>query len=600
MFDGSSRRSTTRHVMMTMQSAMIVVVLTTLTLTLTHGAPTLTLTPATLPHSGGYVTVSWSGVSSPSKSDYLGLYAPATNPDSYDYGRYQATNASSWATGSGSFKMGPFPNMRVPISIRYVGAGGSSVASALLAPPPQDEPTGLHLAYGASEDEMVVMWTTGHGVSTPVVKYGVSPQDLTSAASAVTRSYGVGDMCEAPANSSRFFLDPGAIHVAVMDGLEAGKVYYYSVGSDGGLWSGIESFVANIAPGKGSDVRMAVYGDLGVAVPFTIHQEQQPQAANTLKWVGQYNPSMVYHNGDISYARGYAFLWEYYMQLNTMAVAAKYPYHVSIGNHEWDFVNDYGSTNPPRVPWRPSWTNYGTDSGGECGVPYVYRMVPTTDPIDPSSMDDLLYYDLVHGNVHLIVLSSETDFVLGSSQYAWFKSTLESKVNRTVTPWVVVALHRPLFSSSKGMLSSPMVEHFRTTLTPLLEAHGVDLVLGAHVHKYSRTTPITYASGSPRVAPQGYPVYIDIGMAGHNFQNPWENIPGDPNHYNIPDFVVFRTSTFGWCSLETSAADGTLTFTYRGDQSDEIHDQLILRLESQEEHRRLLHAQQHQGGDPVQ
>merc|ERR1711916_195986 len=105
-------------------------------------------------------------------------------------------------------------------------------------------------------------WTTGHGVSTPVVKYGVSPQDLTSAASAVTRSYGVGDMCEAPANSSRFFLDPGAIHVAVMDGLEAGKVYYYSVGSDGG---------------------MAVYGDLGVAVPFTIHREQQPQAANTLK-----------------------------------------------------------------------------------------------------------------------------------------------------------------------------------------------------------------------------------------------------------------------------------------------------------------------------
>jgi len=67
---------------------------------------------------------------------------------------------------------------------------------------------------------------------------------------------------------------------------------------------------------------------------------------------------MVLHIGDISYARGYAFLWDYFFH-NIEPVASAVPYMVCIGNHEYDY---YGQ------PFAPSWSNYNSDSGGECGT----------------------------------------------------------------------------------------------------------------------------------------------------------------------------------------------------------------------------------------
>ena len=40
--------------------------------------------PNTLEHSGDWVTVSWSGVSSPSVEDWIGVYTPPTNGNSID------------------------------------------------------------------------------------------------------------------------------------------------------------------------------------------------------------------------------------------------------------------------------------------------------------------------------------------------------------------------------------------------------------------------------------------------------------------------------------------------------------------------------------
>ena len=51
------------------------------------------------------------------------------------------------------------------------------------------------------------------------------------------------------------------------------------------------------------------------------------------------------------------------------------PYMVGIGNHEQDHESG-GSKDPSGAPangYHPKWGNFGTDSGGECGVPMFYR-----------------------------------------------------------------------------------------------------------------------------------------------------------------------------------------------------------------------------------
>ena len=66
-------------------------------------------------------------------------------------------------------------------------------------------------------------------------------------------------------------------------------------------------------------------------------------------------PLNIVHIGDVSYARGYGIFWEYFM--NQIApFASKIPYMIGIGNHEYDW---------PTQPFRPPWSKYGTDSGGE-------------------------------------------------------------------------------------------------------------------------------------------------------------------------------------------------------------------------------------------
>ena len=44
------------------------------------------------------------------------------------------------------------------------------------------------------------------------------------------------------------------------------------------------------------------------------------------------------------------------------------------------------------------------------------------------------------------MMSTENNFTAGSPQYKWMENDLKS-VNRTLTPWVVIAGHRPMYSS---------------------------------------------------------------------------------------------------------------------------------------------------------
>lgn len=68
------------------------------------------------------------------------------------------------------------------------------------------------------------------------------------------------------------------------------------------------------------------------------------------------------------------------------------------------------------------------------------------------------------------------------TQLEWLEKTL---ANATV-PWKIVAIHRPPYSS--GYQGSD--EDVRAMYVPILERHGVQLVLSGHDHDYQRTKPM--------------------------------------------------------------------------------------------------------------
>ena len=54
------------------------------------------------------------------------------------------------------------------------------------------------------------------------------------------------------------------------------------------------------------------------------------------------------------------------------------------------------------------------------------------------------FYSYSQGPVYVVVISTETNFTVGSKQWRWL-DTLLSSVDRSETPFVIVSGHRPLY-----------------------------------------------------------------------------------------------------------------------------------------------------------
>ena len=55
-------------------------------------------------------------------------------------------------------------------------------------------------------------------------------------------------------------------------------------------------------------------------------------------------------------------------------------------------------------------------------------------------------YSYDYGLVHFIMMSTEHDMGNGSKQYTWLENDLKN-VNRAKTPWIIIAGHRPMYTS---------------------------------------------------------------------------------------------------------------------------------------------------------
>ena len=195
-------------------------------------------------------------------------------------------------------------------------------------------------------------------------------------------------------------------------------------------------------------------------------------------------------------------------------ITSRIPTQVTVGNHETNVQlgTCYSENNITALAeWPgpvPSINPYGDDSGGEGGFPTVARFR------GPANGLGILWYSFDHGSVHYVHFSSEHDYRPNSAQYAWLSADLLS-VDRARTPWLIVAMHRPLYQ--------PMVDGDWTIdvgmaalLEPLFLQAQVDLVLSGHYHTFVRTASMkNFTVDSTGAAP----VYICVGTGGATYHN---------------------------------------------------------------------------------
>jgi hypothetical protein len=96
-----------------------------------------------------------------------------------------------------------------------------------------------------------------------------------------------------------------------------------------------------------------------------------------------------------------------------------------------------------------------------------------------------LYYSFDWANVHFVCLDSQSSSrAVGGPMWTW----LESDLLASEQDWVVAYWHHPPYSKGSHDSDTELqLVEMRENFLPLLEAHGVDLVLAGHSHSYERS-----------------------------------------------------------------------------------------------------------------
>lgn len=156
------------------------------------------------------------------------------------------------------------------------------------------------------------------------------------------------------------------------------------------------------------------------------------------------------------------------------------------------------------------------------------------------------YYWYRAGPVFVVGLSS----YLGKEQEGFLRETLKN-VNRTVTPWVVVAYHAPIYNSNKRHRPTTA---FQERFEPLFK-DVADLAVAGHVHAYERFVP----RKGDRTA------HVTVGTGGAYLYNHW---------HDHPKYEGKRANGYGYGRLH--ATRKTLVWEWIKADSREVQDRVVL------------------------
>jgi len=391
-------------------------------------------------------------------------------------------------------------------------------------------PKGIHISLTESPTAIHIQFSTAN-IGKPVVE--IAERDNPTEAKKFdgkSITYQLSDMCvkDQSADSIKNFIPPGQLHTIKVTDLKVNTEYVYRAGisfGQGIRWSEYVNFWTSKPPGftppssKNNSSKPAItflaYGDQGVAngtITDCPRRDGAGAGQNVTRLITSlslnHTVDSVHIIGDLSYADGNTHIWDQYMNM-IEPFASRIPTMVAAGNHEYDYTSGDGSKKDgsgvkTNETFHPSWGGNGfSDEGGECGVPFAKRFAA------PNNGNSVFWYSYEQSLVHTIVLSSEHNMTDGSDQYKFLEKDL-SGINRTITPWVVVELHRPLYNSVTYWTQDSIGIAMRYEIEELLHLHRVDLVMSGHHHAYLRSCDGLYQEKCSNGGPQ----YVTIGTGG--------------------------------------------------------------------------------------
>ena len=138
-------------------------------------------------------------------------------------------------------------------------------------------------------------------------------------------------MCREPARSDSY--EKVWQHSVVLNGLEPGKRYRYTVADDPATFT----FTAAPPVDSTSKTSFIMYGDMGVSDKKAW---KAPGAGSVMEAVqheiATAGSDFVLHVGDISYGDGRGEVWDAFMK-QISPFASGIPYMVGTGNHDYDY-----------------------------------------------------------------------------------------------------------------------------------------------------------------------------------------------------------------------------------------------------------------------
>ncbi|KAJ5397377.1 hypothetical protein N7509_005490 [Penicillium cosmopolitanum] len=166
------------------------------------------------------------------------------------------------------------------------------------------------------------------------------------------------------------------------------------------------------------------------------------------------------------------------------------------------------------------------------------------------------WYSFEYGMAHVVMINTETDFKDApegpggstglnqgnfgkrNQQLEFLKADLAS-VDRSVTPWVIVASHRPYYSCGG---SAHMCRECQKAFEDIFYTYGVDLGIFGHVHNSQRFPPMYQGKVDPNnLTDPTAPMYIIAGGAGNiEGLTPVGSVPPE-NEFNYADDWSYAT-----------------------------------------------------------
>ena len=258
-------------------------------------------------------------------------------------------------------------------------------------------------------------------------------------------------------------------HVVELSGLTSQTMYYYFIGDSTQDFAGgddLHYFVTSPEVGVHKPTRFWILGDSGYAEDAADNDGVLVRDA-FLEWNGSVRPDFWMMLGDNAYPSGtdeeyQSAVFDMYPDILKNCVLWS-----TRGNHErYSLESD-------SVPYYDifSFPRFG-EAGGL-----------------PSGSE--AYYSFDYGDIHLICLDSfgTEDLTVDGPMLTW----MQQDINANTQKWLIAYWHHPPYS--KGSHDSDdttkpndasMIE-LRENALPILEAAGVDLVLGGHSHSYERS-----------------------------------------------------------------------------------------------------------------